>query len=194
MAIHMRRDERPLLEMLAGALGIGSVRDHPACGSAKPSATWNVARLDDAVKLASWLDPALMRGRKAAEFEVWLRAVNLRRAACVTGVPVPRERMEQLVDEFRAARVYRAGTLRRVGPEPKEDATLTLLRRWAATEPGRLSCTRYAAVREPGWPTRTTIARRFGSWDAALRAAELEDRLPRPKPYRVGGAAGPRGP
>ena len=56
-------------------------------------------------------------------------------------------------------------------------------------EAGPLSCTRYTAARAPDWPTRNTVARAFGSWDAALRAAGLEDRLPRRTPYRVGGAA-----
>ena len=189
MAVHMRQDERPLLEMLAGAVGVGRVRNQPACGTSKPSATWNVSRLDDVVTLATWLDPALLRGRKGVELGVWLRAVDERQAERSVGGRVPPERMEQLVAEFRAARVYRPGTLKRPGPEPKQGAILAQLRRWAEGEPGVLSCTRYSAARQPDWPTRGTITRRFGSWAAALRAAGLEQRLARPEPRAVGGAA-----
>jgi hypothetical protein len=54
-----------------------------------------------------------------------------------------------------------------------------VLRSWAQTEPGELSVTRYIAARKANggtWPTRNTVTRRFGSWQAALAAAGLADR------------------
>jgi hypothetical protein len=190
LTVHMRRDDRPLLEMLAGALGIGYVRDQPAYGSTQPSASWHVGRLDDAVALAAWLDPELMRGRKRTELDVWLRAVDERRRARAAGVRAQPAGMEQLVAEFRVAREYRPGSFSPVGRPSRKPDTVDILRRWADDEPGPLSCTRYAAARQSEWPTRNTIVRWFGSWDAALRAAGLEDRRARAMPYRVGGAAG----
>ena len=57
-AIHLRQDDRPLLEMLARAT---RPRRRPrlsrAYPPAQPSTTWHVARLADVVELASWLDP-----------------------------------------------------------------------------------------------------------------------------------------
>jgi hypothetical protein len=189
LSVHLRQDDRPLLEMICRELAVGTLSDHPAYGSTRPSTSWRVGRLDEVSRLAQWLDPAQLRGRKSAELEVWLRAVAERREARDQG---RRAKLEDLIAEFRAARVYRPGVL----PEPSrrsEDRraeTLRILRVWADEEPEPLSCARYDAARRAGWPTRNTVTQRFGSWDAALRAAGLEDRLPRPKPYRVGGREG----
>ena len=189
----MRRDERPLLEMLAGALDIGYVRDQPAYGTTRPSASWHVARLDDVVSLAAWLDPELMRGRKRDELAMWLRAVDERRRARAAGVRLPRARMEQLMTDFRAAREYRPAAFRPVGPKPRKGDTAAILRGWADTEPGPLSCTRYTAARQPGWPTRNTIARVriVGCGAACGRArgsARASDALPRRRRCRPQGA------
>ena len=175
LTVHLRRDDRPLLEMLARTLGLGDVTDYPAYGSTRPSTIWRVARLEEVSRLAAWLDPARLRGRKAAELEVWLRAVTLRREAKAAG---RRANLDDLIAEFRVARAYRPG--RALAPadhvERRRDETLEILRTWAAREPESLSCERYAAARQPDWPHRNTIARRFGSWTAALAAAGLEDR------------------
>ena len=190
LTVHLRQDDRPLLEMLARAVGVGSVRDQRGYPPTNPSSTWAVTRLDAVAEIATRLDPAQMRGRKARELEVWLRAVEERLAARAS----PRRAdVSGHIAEFRAAREYRPG--KALSPKPDADEiarqdALRILREWAAREPGALTCTRYAAAREPGWPTRNTIAGRFGSWDAALRAAGLGHRLARTEPRRVGGEAG----
>ena len=187
VAVHLRQDDRPLLDMPARAVGVGVVRDHPAYPPTQPSATWRVSRLDDVAQLAGRLNVEQMRGRKAAELDVRLRAVAARRAARASG---RRPELDRLIAEFRAARGYRprsaAHTDRsRQGlarPGPADPAAL------GAGRVRPLSCTRYAAARRPDWPTRNTVARTF-DLDAALLAAGLEDRLPRRRSYRVGGAA-----
>ena len=47
LIVHMRQDERPLLEMLARALEVGDVRDHVAYPPTQPSTTWQWSALDD---------------------------------------------------------------------------------------------------------------------------------------------------
>jgi hypothetical protein len=189
--IHLRADDRPLLEMLARELGVGRVRDHRAYPPAKPSSSWLVTRLADAVALASHLDPALLRGRKAAELDVWLRAVAQRDAARRRGRHASRATMDRLIAELRSAREYRPSEplVQPSRAEERRAEAVRILRRWASAERGMLSASRYTAVREASWPTRDTIARRFGSWDAALRAAGLEHRLARRVPHPVGGEA-----
>ena len=37
LSVHLRQDDRPLLEMICRQLGVGTVSDHPAYGSTRPS-------------------------------------------------------------------------------------------------------------------------------------------------------------
>ena len=179
--------------MFDRACGIGFVTrsDRSAVEAIEPL---DVARLGDAVELSRWLQPERLRGRKAAELDVWLRAVTERRAARAEGRPA---RMDAVIAEFRSAREYRPGRLPAQSPRgpAQPAATLAALRKWADREPGALSSNRYAAAREPGWPTRNTITRRFGSWDAALQAAGLGDRVasaPEAREARRSGGAAKR--
>ena len=175
LAVHMRQDERPLLDMLCRELGVGYVRNYRAYPPSHPSATWHVTRLDDAVRLGTWLEPKRLRGRKARELELWLQAVAERHAARSAG---RRAQLAGLVAKFHAARRYRPGRPPAAAnrAEAGRAEALRVLRRWAADTPGQLSCGNYAAAREPEWPTRNTITQRFGSWHAALAAAGLADR------------------
>lgn len=87
LSVHLRQDDRPLLEMICRQLGVGTVSDHPAYGSTRPSTSWRVGRRAEVSQLAEWLDPAQMRARKATELAVWLRAVAERREARDQGRP-----------------------------------------------------------------------------------------------------------
>ena len=189
LAIHLRQDDRPLLEMFERAFGVGHLRDERVRPPDNPSTSWQVARLDDVVSLASWLTPEHLRGRKAVELEIWLRGVAERREARARG-RLPE--MEPLLTDFRAARRYRPGAPLppATRTEDARAATLEVLRRWSQREVGCLSTARYAAARQPGWPNRNTITRRFGSWDAALCAAGLADRVASTAEQRAARAAG----
>jgi hypothetical protein len=60
-------------------------------------------------------------------------------------------------------------------------AYIDVLREWADSQEGELSCTAFQAAREsnPHWPKRDTIAFAFGGWFEALRSAGLESRAAR---------------
>jgi hypothetical protein len=133
------------------------------------------------VALAARLD-GLIPGRKAKEFEVWRRAVAAR-----ADEGRPREERRRIIDEARRElgqlRRYRPGaplpsaknrTVQRMYQQ--NVAWLALLREWAADEPGPLTGEKYQRARLAGWPSRNTLARRFGSWYDALAAAGLSER------------------
>ena len=106
----------------------------------------------------AWLDPDLLRGRKAEELAIWLRAVAERRDARARG-PLPQ--MDLLVAEFRAARAYRPPANPIAESSARRDRraeTLKLLHEWAACEPGALSCRAYSG-RASGPGRRATRSR-----------------------------------
>ena len=156
------------------------------------STFWRVSSAADVVQMASWLDPVLMRGRKAKELRVWLGAVaELQRARAADR----RVNLAARLAAFKAARRYRPPSNELPPREPQRDIRaedMAALQRWAATERGALSCRCYAAYRkdiDPTAPNRNTLARRFGSWNAALEAARSRgpcgfDRRGAPRPNR----------
>jgi hypothetical protein len=64
------------------------------------------------------------------------------------------------------------------------------LRSWAAAESGALSAVAYQRARRDDWPSRNTLARRFGSWYDAMAAAGLRDRAVMPPAVRDKRTAG----
>jgi hypothetical protein len=182
LSVHLRQDDRPLLAMLAGETGLGYLRDSRAYPPAQASTFWRITSVADVTAAASWLDPDLMRGRKANELRIWLAVVAEFARARSEGVRPDKDRLASHLAAFRAARRYRPPTDPLPAPEPRADTRaddVAALQRWAATERGALSCRRYAEYRaeaDADLPTRNTLARRFGSWNAALAAAGLADR------------------
>jgi hypothetical protein len=193
VSVHLRQDDRPLLAMLARETGLGYLRDSRAYPPAHPSTFWRISTAADVTQIASWLDPRLMRGRKAKELRVWLGAVaELERARSVGR----RADLEARIAAFKAARRYRPPAHELPPREPQRDAraeAIVALQRWAATEREPLSCRRYVAYRaetDPAPPNRNTLTRRFGSWYAALEAAGLADRAASTAEVRHARAAG----
>ena len=198
VSVHLRQDDRPLLEMLARETGLGYLRDSRAYPPAHASTFWRISSAADVVQMASWLDPVLMRGRKANELRVWLDAVAELQRARAAG---RRAELPALISALNAARRYRPSSEKLPPREPQRDARadgIAALQRWAATESDPLSCGRYIAYRtrvDPTLPNRDTLARRFGSWNAALEAAGLADRAASTadvRQARVAGAAAKR--
>jgi hypothetical protein len=149
--------------------------------------------------MASWLDRALMRGRKAKELRVWLGGVSEIASARAAGRRADACRMSSFLSEFSAARRYAPSTALPAGEPDDSDrrADVSALQRWAAAESGALSCSQYSAYRatiDPTLPNRNTLARRFGSWQATLEAAGLAQRAASTAEARAarhsGGAAG----
>jgi hypothetical protein len=193
VSVHLRQDDRPLLAMLARQTGLGYLRDARAYPPAHPSTVWRVSSAADVAQMASWLDPVLMRGRKANELRGWLDAVAELERARAGG---RRAELATHITALTAARRYRPPSLKLPSKEPQCDARadgIAALQSWAASEPEPLSCRRYVAYRrqvDPTLPNRDTLARRFGSWNAALEAAGLADRAASTAQVRQARAAG----
>lgn len=185
LTIRLRADDSPLLRGLMAATRAGNVAGPYDNPGSKPVVGWNVCSKSDLVGMVQRLD-GRVPGRKAAEFEVWRRAV-----AAYADTSLPRQKRVELIAaagrELKALRRYRplrvplpAAVTRRGNRMFEQNRRwLKLLREWAAAEPGALSGVAYERARRDGWPTRNTLAGRFGSWYDALAAARLSDRAAR---------------
>jgi hypothetical protein len=187
-SIHLRQDDKPLLELLRSATGLGKVSEHRPAPPLNPSATWTIAGRADLAEFVELLRQGCLSGRKHKELEVWARAVGeLNRFAPRRAV------LEAARDELARVRAYRPPQQTRLLRLPGRDLrteSLEALAAWSRETAGKLACTDYMRWRRtwPDAPARNTIVRQFGSWPAALDAAGLGDRLAR-APRRVGGEA-----
>jgi len=187
--VHLRQDDRPLLELLASATGLGHVTEHRPPRPLNPSAKWTITARADLAQLVDLLLHGGLAGRKLRELKVWRRAVDeLNR-------PSPRrEVLEAARDRLAAVRAYRPPPKAELLQLPLRDLrqeSLDALKSWSHQTAGGLSCTAYMRWRcgQTGVPDRNTIVRQFGSWLAALEAADLGDRVARP-PRPIGGETG----
>jgi hypothetical protein len=129
------------------------------------------------------MDGAVLRGRKRREFDVWRLGAEEFIAARREGRRRDHALIQEASEALRGVRRFRLMYPVAVGPEAKRAETralyVDLLRTWADTVDGVLSCVGYERDREkhPSWPQRETIAGAFGGWREALAAAGLGDRL-----------------
>jgi hypothetical protein len=182
IAVNLRRDDRPLLSLLAAATGIGRVSDGPASGTSRPTARWTVLRHDELETAIDLLARAGLRGRKRREFDAWRVGALEFVAARSQGRRRNHDIVGRHAETLRAARRYRPPVpgsivLGSPGP-PARDVMIEVLRSWAAEYAGPLSCTAYSAFRNthPDWPNRNTVSAAFGAWSHALDAAGLGHR------------------
>jgi hypothetical protein len=181
LTLKLRADEAPVLAWIRECTGMGNICGPYPNRAAHPSLAWNVTRAADLLALADRLDRRVP-GRKGREFAVWRRAV-----VAHADRSSPARQRRQLIDraeqELVALRRYRPGppppaakTRRLQRMYEQNGVWIALLREWAEEEPGPLSAETYQRARRAGWPSRNTLAARFGSWYDALDAAGLASR------------------
>jgi hypothetical protein len=180
-SVHLRQDDRPLLELLSTATGLGKVSNHSPAPPNNPSSTWTVAAQAEMANLADLLRKGGLAGRKRSQMEAWAVAVDEVCSARRLSVRPRQELIALATERLRQLRLYRP---------PERDELLELARRdlraeslaaliaWSEEFGGRLACMAYETWRRrhPGSPTRNTIVRHFGTWYEALAAAGLEAR------------------
>jgi hypothetical protein len=187
-SIHLRQDDKPLLKLLANATGLGKVTEHRPPAPLNPSTTWTIAARAELAEFVELLQGGLS-GRKLRELEVWARAVDE-----LNRVAPRREVLEDARDSLARVRAYsppqRTDLLRLPGRDLRADS-LDALAACGRDTVGKLSCTDYMRWRREhlSAPARNTVVRVFGSWQGALEAAGLGERVAR-APRPIGGEAG----
>jgi hypothetical protein len=188
--VKLRRDDRPLLEAFCHDFGIGSVVDVAAIEPWSPAAVWHVVGARDVLKGIELFESAPLLGRKARQYRAWRPGAQAIAEAIIDKRPLS----EPFVEGARRALAY--ATAYRPPSEPlsvdrgisaARAAYLDVLREWADSVDGSLSCGAYASTRRgehPDWPKRETITEAFGSWYDALGAAGFAARAARPRPTR----------
>jgi hypothetical protein len=190
-SMHLRHDDRPLLELLAASTGMGRIYDHHPGPPLNPSSTWTVGARAELVRLVATLRDADLPCRKRTQLETWSIAVDeLQRAHRERRRP-RKPLLELSSNQLRELRTYRPST-REVVQFSRRDVPaecLAALKAWATAADGRLACTGYVRWRRehPERPTRNTVAGAFGSWYAAMEAAGLASRAARRGASRAGG-------
>ncbi len=184
VVIKLRRDDRPLLEAFRDEFEIGSVRDVKVPEPWSPGAVWHVTGARDVLRAIALLDGGGLLGRKHRQFRAWRPGAEAVSLAKLARGPVD----ESVVASSRRALAEATRYAPPTEPLPvnpgygdARNAHLDVLRMWAASVDGRLTCTAYEAARtvHRHWPKRDTIALAFGGWYEALRSAGLADRAAR---------------
>jgi hypothetical protein len=180
-SVHLRQDDRPLLELLSTVTGLGKVSSHSPVAPNNPSSTWTVAAQAEMANLADLLREGGLAGRKRSQMEAWAVAVDEVCSARRLSVRPRRELIDLAAERVKGLRVYRPPEredLLELSRRDLRSESLAALTAWSVEFDGRLGCMAYETWRRrnPGSPTRNTIVRHLGSWYEALAAAGLEER------------------
>jgi hypothetical protein len=184
VVIKLRRDDRPLLDAFRDVFGIGSVCDVAAPAPWSPAAVWQVTGARDVLKAIALFDAGGLLGRKERQFRAWRAGAEAVSLAKIARGPVDERVVASARRALAAATKYTPPAeplLLDPGYGDARKAHIDVLRTWAASVDGRLTCTAYEAVRgvHRHWPKRDTIAIAFGGWYEALRSAGLAERAAR---------------
>jgi hypothetical protein len=176
--INLRADDAPLLGVFQRRLGLGHLADIRPAGTSRAAVSWRVGRLAQLRQLTELFDRYPPRGRAARVYAAWRDLVTLE--------PRTGSVRRELADDVRRSRAFRPELTSISEPtrlERKRSRALKALRSWAETLEGPGTSTDYEHWRratEPSAPSRNTVATAFGSWHAALVAAEISCERARP--------------
>ena len=173
LAVHTRRDDRPLLETFAEVFDIGTVVDVKACPPSAPTARWHVTAMRDMEAAVKVLDAAPLRGRKLRQYLAWRPAAIEAAQASRDGRPIDVNVVSTAQTALKRASRYVSEADCIAEPEPFDARYeyALVLADWAANFSGRPTAAAYERDRLSFWPDRNTLARVFGSWAAAAAAA-----------------------
>ena len=143
----------------------------------------------DLLKGIAVFESAPLLGRKARQYQAWRPGAQAIAEAIVEKSPLDAPLVERARRALAHATAYRPPSeplSADRGTSAARAAYRQVLKQWADSVDGPLSCGAYAAARSqhPGWPTRNTITGAFGTWHDALRSADLAARAARPRPAR----------
>ena len=173
-----------MLEAFRDAFGIGSVCDVEIPAPWSPAAVWHVTGARDVLKAIALFDAVGLLGRKERQFRAWRPGAEAVSLAKIARDPVDERVVASSRRALADATKYAPPAeplLLDLGYGDARRAHIDVLRTWAASVDGRLTCSAYEAARgvHRHWPKRDTIALAFGGWYEALRSAGLADRAAR---------------
>jgi hypothetical protein len=189
--IKLRRDDRPVLDAFCHDFAIGSVVNVPAIEPWSPAAVWHVTRATDVLKGIDRFDSAPLLGRKARQYRAWRPGAYAAAEAIIEKLPLN----ERVVGESRRALAHATAyrpprTPLRTDPglSAARSAYLGVLREWADSVDGPLSCGAYASARRaehPAGPNAKPSRRRSA---AGTAPSPPQASPPRPLEFaRLGG-------
>lgn len=169
--INLRRDDGAILRLMRDRLELGHIADIAPRGTSRAALSWRIGKLHQLRTLVALLDQQPPRGRVFRTYRAWRRLV-------LTDPSLKIVRRELAV-EVRRRRAYKPGLGTIVPLDRRADRRaryLAVLRAWRTVHEAPFTTTMYEQWRRdstPAAPKRDTIARAFGSWLEALKAAGL---------------------
>jgi LAGLIDADG endonuclease len=113
-AVALRDDDGATLQWFRDSLGLGSLRAVQGRNGSRPQVAWTIDSKAECSALVELLDAHPLRGRKAAQYEIWRQAVSISAAERYDVGPAGRLRLARLAEALSDARAYRP-------PDPDAD-------------------------------------------------------------------------
>jgi hypothetical protein len=113
-AVALRDDDGATLQWFRDGLGLGRLCAVRARNGSRPQVAWTIDSKAECSALVELLDAHPLRGRKAAQYEIWREAVSISAAKRYDVGPARRLRRARLAEALSQARAYRP-------PDPDAD-------------------------------------------------------------------------